>query len=67
MSIVLQTSYSTDPKTKENKMTNEERDMMLVEISTDIKWIKDWIKDQNKYKYMVWAALVGTVISLVVK
>jgi len=48
-------------------MTNEERDMMLIEISTDIKWIKDWIKDQNKYKYMVWAALVGTVISLVVR
>ena len=48
-------------------MDDETRDEMLIEMSTDIKWIKDWIKDQNKYKYMVWAALIGAVISLVVK
>ena len=48
-------------------MTNEERDKMLIEMHQDIKWIKDWIKDQNKYKFMVWAALIGAVISLVAK
>lgn len=48
-------------------MDDEERDAMLIEMSTDIKWIKDWIKDQNKYRYMVWVALIGAVISLVVK
>ena len=47
-------------------MDDEERDAMLIEMHTDIRWIKDWIKDQNKYKYMVWAALIGAVISLVV-
>ena len=48
-------------------MDDEERDAMLIEMHTDIKWIKDWIKDQNKYRYMVWAALIGVVISLVVR
>jgi len=48
-------------------MTDEERDMLLVEMRQDIKWIKDWIKDQNKYKFMVWTALIGAVISLVAK
>lgn len=48
-------------------MDDETRDEMLVEMHTDIKWIKDWIKDQKRYKFMVWAALIGAVISLVVK
>ena len=48
-------------------MTDEERDILLVEMKRDIKWIREWIKDQNKYRYMVWAALVGAVISLVAK
>ena len=48
-------------------MDDSTRDEMLIEMSTDIKWIKDWIKDQNKYRYMIWAALIGAVISLVVK
>ena len=46
-------------------MNDEERDKMLIEMHQDIKWIKDWIKDQNKYKFMVWAALVGAAISLI--
>jgi len=28
-------------------MTDEERDTLLVEMRQDIKWIKDWIKDQG--------------------
>ena len=48
-------------------MNDEERDELLIEVRQDIKWIKDWIKDQNKYKFMVWAALIGAVISLVAK
>ena len=48
-------------------MNDEDRDKMLIEMHQDIKWIKDWIKDQNKYKFMVWAALIGAVISLVAK
>ena len=48
-------------------MTDEERDILLIEMKQDIKWIREWIKDQNKYRYMVWAALVGAVISLVAK
>jgi hypothetical protein len=48
-------------------MTDEQRDEMLIEMSTDIKWIKDWIKDQGKYKLMVWGALIAAVISLVAK
>ncbi|KKN47569.1 hypothetical protein LCGC14_0661370 [marine sediment metagenome] len=46
-------------------MNDEERDMLLVEMRQDIKWIKDWIKDQGKYKLMVWGALIAAVISLV--
>jgi len=42
---------------------DETRDNMLVEMHTDIKWIKD----QNKYKFMVWAALIGAIISLIAK
>lgn len=48
-------------------MEDEKRDEMLIEMRTDIKWIKDWITGQNKYKFLVWAALIGTVVSLVVK
>lgn len=33
----------------------------------DIKWIKEWIKDQNKYRYMVWGALVAALISLIAR
>jgi hypothetical protein len=48
-------------------MDNEERDKLIVEMHTDIKWIKDWIKGQNKYKLMVWGALIAALISLIIK
>jgi len=48
-------------------MTDSERDELLIEVRQDIKWIKDWIKDQSKYKLMVWGALIAAVISLVAK
>lgn len=46
-------------------MTDEDRDKMLIEMHQDIKWIKDWIKDQNKYKMAIWIALVTAFISLI--
>ena len=48
-------------------MDDETRDEMLIEMHTDLKWIKDWVRDQKKYKFLVWAALIGAVISLVVR
>lgn len=48
-------------------MTDEERDKLTIEMHQDIKWIKEWIKDQGKYKLMVWGALIAAVISLVAK
>ena len=48
-------------------MTDEQRDKLITEMHQDIKWIKDWIKDQNKYKLMVWTALLAAVLSLIVK
>jgi len=48
-------------------MNDEDRDKLIVEMHTDIKWIKDWVKDQGKYKLMVWGALIAAVISLVAK
>jgi hypothetical protein len=48
-------------------MTDEERDELLIEVRQDIKWIKDWIKDQGKYKLMVWSALIAAIISLIAK
>ena len=48
-------------------MTNEERDKIISEMHTDIKWIKTWIAEQNKYKLMVYSALIVAVLSLIVK
>ena len=52
---------------RETMMNDEDRDKLIVEMHTDIKWIKDWVKDQGKYKLMVWGALIAAVISLVAK
>ena len=48
-------------------MTDDERDRLILEMHQDIKWVKLWIQDQKQYKFLVWAALIGAVISLVVK
>ena len=48
-------------------MDDEVRDKLIVEMHQDIKWIKEWIKDQNKYRYMVWGALVAALISLIAR
>ena len=47
-------------------MTDEQRDTMLTSMSTDIKWIKDWIKDQNKFKLVVYTAVILALIGLIV-
>ena len=48
-------------------MDDETRDKLTIEMAQDIKWIKCWITDQNKYRYMVWAALVAALFSLVIR
>lgn len=48
-------------------MDDDTRDKLIVEMHQDIKWIKDWIKDQNKYRYMVWGALIAALISLIAR
>jgi len=45
-------------------MDDTKRDEMLIEMHTDIKWIKDWIAGQNKYKFAVYMALITALISL---
>ena len=46
-------------------MTNEERDKLITEVHTDIKWIKEWITTQNNYKLLVWGALITALIGLI--
>lgn len=46
-------------------MTDEERDSKITEMHTDIRWIKEWIATQNKYKLMVWGALIGAILALI--
>jgi len=48
-------------------MDDTKRDELLIELHQDVKWIKLWIQDQKQYKFLVWAALIGAVVSLVVK
>lgn len=48
-------------------MDDTERDELLIEMRQDIKWIKGWIKDQGKYKLMVWGALIAALISLIAR
>ena len=45
-------------------MDDEERDRLLIELHQDVKWIKEWIKDQNKYKLAVYIAIITAFISL---
>lgn len=45
-------------------MNNDERDELLIELRTDIKWIKGWISNQNKYKLLVYGALITAIIGL---
>jgi hypothetical protein len=47
-------------------MTNDERDKLIIETHQDVAWIKEWIATQNKYKLMVWGALIAAILSLVV-
>ena len=46
-------------------MTNDERDKLIAEMHNDIKWIKGYIRDLNKFKLMVWGALIVALLSLI--
>lgn len=47
-------------------MTDSERDKLILETHQDIKWIKTWIAEQNKYKLLAWSALIAAMISLAI-
>lgn len=46
-------------------MTDDERDIKIIEMHTDIRWIKEWIATQNRYKFMVWGALIAALIGMI--
>jgi len=46
-------------------MTDEERDKLITEMHVDIKWIKEWIATQNKYKLLVFGSLITAFIALI--
>jgi len=48
-------------------MNNDERDKRIIETHQDVKWIKEWIATQNKYKLMIWGALIMAVLSLITR
>jgi len=46
-------------------MTDEERDRLIIESHQDIKWIKDYIHNLDKFKLMVWGALFVALLGCV--
>jgi len=46
-------------------MTDEERDRLIIESHQDIKWIKDYIRNLDKFKLMVWGALFVALLGCV--
>lgn len=47
-------------------MTDAERDRLIYEMHTDIKWLKDNWKELNKYKLMCIAALFAAIIGVII-
>ncbi len=47
-------------------MTNDERDKMLVELYTDVKWIKEYIRVQNRWKLAIVIIFATAVIGIIV-
>ncbi len=47
-------------------MTNDERDAILIETRTDIRWIKEYIKEQKRYKYGILIVFLMAVIGIIV-
>ncbi len=47
-------------------MTNDERDAILIETRTDIRWIKEYIKDQKKYRYGIFIVFVMAILGIIV-
>lgn len=48
-------------------MDNNERDRLIFEVHQDVKWIKEWIAIQNKYKLMVYGAFIAAILSLIIR
>lgn len=50
-------------------MTDEERDVKITEMHTDLKWIKAWAEEHKgthaKYLYYFIATIIGILIALV--
>jgi len=51
------------------EMTDNERDEKIIEISTDIKWLKAWAEEHkgthSKYLYYFIITMVGLLIALI--
>lgn len=50
-------------------MTNEERDNLLIELKTDVSWIKailqDHMKSHQAIRLLVWGALLSGISALI--
>ncbi len=39
---------------------------MLIEMHTDVKWVKEYIKDQKKYRYGIFIVFVMAILGIIV-
>ena len=47
-------------------MDNPELEKLITEMHTDIKWIKLYITELNRYKLLIWAALIGAILGVII-
>lgn len=47
-------------------MHDDDRDRMLVELYTDVKWIKEYIRVQNRWKLAMVIIFATAVIGIIV-
>ena len=47
-------------------MNDQERDELLIELKSDVKWIKQYIANLDKFKLLVWAALFTALLGMAV-
>jgi len=47
-------------------MTDNERDELIIEMHADLKWVKQYIADLNKFKLMVWLALFAALLGVII-
>jgi len=47
-------------------MDNSELEKLIIEMHTDIKWIKQYINNLDKFKLMCAAALIGAILGIII-